>query len=167
MEYGAEYVKKYGEGLNTTFIFVSNYRPVSQMISPVVVGGSVLCRQLSIRRRRPFSTPARPERAIGITPPRDPPHPQSVCDSRRGPAVSPTQKDPPSEIVTVTDLMYAGLLISLLAAFVATLGKQWLNWYLRNSGGSMIERWEDCQRKCDGLGKWPLHLFAESLPVML
>ena len=63
--------------------------------------------------------------------------------------------------------MYASLLISLLAAFIAMLGKQWLNRYLRNSGGSMIERCGDRQRKCDGLEKWPLHFFVESLPVML
>jgi hypothetical protein len=63
--------------------------------------------------------------------------------------------------------MYASLLISLLAAFVAMLGKQWLNRYLRNSGGSMIERCGDRQRKLDGLEKWPLHSFVESLPMML
>ena len=63
--------------------------------------------------------------------------------------------------------MYASLLISLLAAFVAMLGKQWLNRYLRNSGGSMIDRCGDRQRKCDGLEKWPLHFFVGSLPVML
>ena len=63
--------------------------------------------------------------------------------------------------------MYASLLISLLASFIAMLGKQWLNRYLRNYGGSMIERCGDRQRKCDGLEKWPLHLFVESLPVML
>jgi len=63
--------------------------------------------------------------------------------------------------------MYASLTISLLAAFVAMLGKQWLNRYLRNSGGSMIERCGDRQRKFNGLKKWPLHFFVESLPVML
>ena len=63
--------------------------------------------------------------------------------------------------------MYASLMISLLAAFVAMLGKQWLNRYLRNSGGSMIERCGDRQRKFNGLEKWPLHFFVESLPVML
>ena len=83
------------------------------------------------------------------------------------PTVPPIQEDPPSEIVTVTGLMYASLLISLLAAFIAMLGKQWLNRYLRNAGGSMIERCGDRQRKCDGLKKWPFHLFVESLPVML
>ena len=38
---------------------------------------------------------------------------------------------------------------------------------LRNSGGSMIELCGDRQRKCDGLEKWSLHFFIESLPVML
>ena len=31
----------------------------------------------------------------------------------------------------------------------------------------MIERCGDRQRKCDGLKKWPFHVFVESLPVML
>jgi hypothetical protein len=57
--------------------------------------------------------------------------------------------------------------MSLLAAFVAMLGKQWLNRYLRHAGGSMIERCGDRQRKIDGLEKWPFRLFIESLPVML
>jgi hypothetical protein len=57
--------------------------------------------------------------------------------------------------------------MSLLAAFVAMLGKQWLNRYLRHAGGSMIERCADRQRKIDGLEKWPFKLFIESLPVML
>ena len=83
------------------------------------------------------------------------------------PTVPLVQKYPPSEIVTVTGLMYASLLISLLAAFIAMLGKQWLNRYLRNAGGSTIERCGDRQRKCDGLKKWPFHLFVESLPIML
>ena len=63
--------------------------------------------------------------------------------------------------------MYASLLMSLLAAFVAMLGKQWLNRYLRHTGGSMVERGGERQRKFDGLEKWPFHLFIESLPIML
>ena len=83
------------------------------------------------------------------------------------PAVPPIQEHPPAEVVTASVLMYASLLISLLAAFIAMLGKQWLNRYLRHAGGSTIERCGDRQRKCDGLEKWPFHLFVESLPVML
>jgi hypothetical protein len=57
--------------------------------------------------------------------------------------------------------------MSLLAAFVAMLGKQWLNRYLRHTGGSMVERCGDRQRKIDGLEKWPFRLFIEGLPIML
>ena len=83
------------------------------------------------------------------------------------PTVPPVQQHPPSEIVTVSCLIYASLMISVLAAFAAMLGKQWLNRYLRNSGGSMIERCGDRQHKFNGLKRWPLHFFVESLPVML
>jgi len=57
--------------------------------------------------------------------------------------------------------------MSLLAAFVAMLGKQWLNRYLRHTGGSTIERCGDRQRKFDGLKRWPFRLFIEGLPIML
>ena len=72
-----------------------------------------------------------------------------------------------AEIVTSSNLLYASLLMSLLAAFVAMLGKQWLNRYLRHTGGSMIERCGDRQRKSDGLQKWPFRMCMESLPIML
>ena len=71
------------------------------------------------------------------------------------------------EIIATSDLLYASLLMSLLAAFVAMLGKQWLNRYLRHAGGSMVERCGDRQRKFDGLERWPFRLFIESLPIML
>ena len=83
------------------------------------------------------------------------------------PAVPPVWKGPPAEIITTLNLLYASLLISLLAAFIAVLGKQWLSRYLRHAGGSMAERCGDRQRKIDGLGKWSFRLFMESLPVML
>ena len=74
---------------------------------------------------------------------------------------------PAQELVVVTNLMYASLLLSLLAAFVAMLGKQWLNRYLRDTGGSIAERCGDRQRKRNGIEKWPFEVFIESLPVML
>jgi hypothetical protein len=74
---------------------------------------------------------------------------------------------PASEIVLATNLLYASLLITLLAAFVAMLGKQWLNRYLRDTGGSNLERCGDRQRKRNGVNKWPFEMFIESLPMML
>lgn len=79
----------------------------------------------------------------------------------------PAWNGPPPEVVAASNLLYASPLMSLLAAFVAMLGKQWLNRYLRRAGGSMVERCGDRQRKFDGLQKWPFRFFIESLPIML
>ena len=78
-----------------------------------------------------------------------------------------TWNGPPPEIVTVQSLLYASLATSLFAAFLAMLGKQWVNRYLRNRGGSAADKSRDRQRKLDGLEKWRFHLTIESLPVML
>ena len=83
------------------------------------------------------------------------------------PAAPPAWTGPLAEIVTTSNLLYVSLLMSLLAAFVAMLGKQWLNRYMRHTGGSMVERCGDRQRKFDGLEKWPFRFFIESLPIML
>jgi len=83
------------------------------------------------------------------------------------PATPPAWNGPPTGIIATSDLLYASLLMSLLAAFVAMLGKQWLNRYRRHAGGSMVERCGDRQRKFDGLEKWKFRLFIECLPVML
>jgi len=74
---------------------------------------------------------------------------------------------PPAEVVTVQSLLYASLATSLFAAFLAMLGKQWVNRYLRNHGGSAADKSRDRQRKLDGLEKWRFRLAIESLPVML
>jgi len=74
---------------------------------------------------------------------------------------------PPPEIVTVQSLLYASLATSLFAAFLAMLGKQWVNRYLRNRGGSAADKSRDRQRKLDGLENWHFYLAIESLPVML
>lgn len=83
------------------------------------------------------------------------------------PNVPSAQDAPPKVIVVATTFLYASLIISLLAALVAMLGKQWLNRYLRHAGGSMVERCGDRQLKCDGLKKWHFHFVIEILPVML
>jgi hypothetical protein len=83
------------------------------------------------------------------------------------PAPPTAWSGPAQEIVTVTNLLYASLIISLLAAFVAMLGKQWLNRYLRDTGRSIAERCGDRQRKRDGVERWPFEMIIEGLPVML
>jgi len=80
---------------------------------------------------------------------------------------SVTWSGPPPKIVTVQSLLYASLATSLFTAFIAMLGKQWVNRYLRNRGGSAADKSRDRQRKLDGFKKWHFHLVIESLPVML
>jgi len=80
---------------------------------------------------------------------------------------STTWTGPPPEIVTVQSLLYASLTTSLFAAFLAMLGKQWVNRYLRNRGGSAADKSRDRQQKLDGFETWHFHLTIESLPVML
>jgi len=80
---------------------------------------------------------------------------------------STTWNGPPPGIVAVQSLLYASLTTSLFAAFLAMLGKQWVNRYLRNRAGSAADKSRDRQRKLDGLEKWYFHLTIESLPVML
>ena len=55
------------------------------MALPTPVGRSVLCRQLRLRHRRPFESPARSQRTIRRPPPSYPPHSQPICHSRRDP----------------------------------------------------------------------------------
>ena len=74
---------------------------------------------------------------------------------------------PPSEIVTVQSLLYASLVTSLFAALLAMLGKQWVNRYLRNHGGSVGDKSRDRQRKLDGFGKWHFYLAIEGLTRLL
>ena len=78
-----------------------------------------------------------------------------------------TWTGPPQEIITVQSLLYASLATSLFAALLAMLGKQWINRYIRNRGGSAADKSRDRQRKLDGLEKWRFYLAIESLPILL
>jgi len=74
---------------------------------------------------------------------------------------------PAPEIVIVQCLLYASLATSLFAPFVAMLGKQWINRYIRNRGGSAAEKSWDRQQKLDGMKQWYFPLVMECLPLML
>jgi len=79
---------------------------------------------------------------------------------------SATWTGPPPEVVTVQSLLCASLATALIATFLAMLGKQWVNRYIRNRRGSAVDKSRDRQRKLDGLERWHFHLTIESLPVM-
>ena len=75
---------------------------------------------------------------------------------------------PPRTIIQVQAVLYASLATSLFSAFLAMLGKQWLNRYASiDMRGSAIERSQNRQRKFDGVVAWYFDHVMESLPLML
>ena len=74
----------------------------------------------------------------------------------------------PRTMVHVQAMLYASLAASLFSAFLAMLGKQWLNRYASTDmRGTGIERSRDRQRKLDGIIAWYFDHVMESLPLML
>jgi len=80
----------------------------------------------------------------------------------------PQWNGPPHTIVQVQAMLYASLAASLLSAFLAMLGKQWLNQYTSTDiRGTAIERSKNRQRKLDGIVAWYFNYVIESLSLML
>jgi len=80
----------------------------------------------------------------------------------------PQWTGPPQTAIQVQCILYASLSASLLSAFLAMLGKQWLNRYASiDMRGSTIERSQNRQRKLDGIVTWYFDHVLESLPLML
>ena len=74
---------------------------------------------------------------------------------------------PDPTLVHIQSVLYSSLAVSLLAAFAAMLGKQWLNRYSAVIHGSLIDRSRDRQRKMNGMATWRFHVVMEVLPLML
>ena len=71
-------------------------------------------------------------------------------------------------MVHVQAILFASLAASLLSAFLAMLGKQWLNRYASTDmRGSAIQRGQNRQRKLDGIVAWYFDSMMEGLPLML
>lgn len=82
-------------------------------------------------------------------------------------ATLPEWNGPDRNIVHVQAILYSSLSASLLAAFIATLGKQWLNRYASVERGSIIDRGRRRKRKMDGMVTWKFGPVMECLPLML
>ncbi|KAJ7474420.1 hypothetical protein B0H11DRAFT_1332696 [Mycena galericulata] len=79
----------------------------------------------------------------------------------------PEWNGPPSIIVAVQILLYISLFSTLLAAFLAVLGKQWLMYYgAARDRGNMEQRCLERQRKVDGLRKWGFDLVMQISPML-
>jgi len=75
---------------------------------------------------------------------------------------------PSHTIIRVQAILFTSLATSLFSAFLAMLGKQWLNRYTSvDVRGSAIERGQNRQRKLDGIVNWYFDHMMELLPLML
>ena len=74
---------------------------------------------------------------------------------------------PDPTLVHIQCILYSSLAVSLLSAFVAMLGKQWLNRYSADIHGSLIDRSRDRQRKMNGMSTWRFNVVMECLPMMI
>ena len=84
------------------------------------------------------------------------------------PPTLPQWTGPPHMVVQVQAILFTSLTASLFSAFLAMLGKQWLNQYASiDMRGSAIERSQNRQRKLDGIVTWYFDHVMESLPLML
>ena len=80
----------------------------------------------------------------------------------------PQWNGPPRTLVHVQAILFTSLAASLFSAFLAMLGKQWLNRYQSTDmRGTAIERSWNRQRKLDGINAWYFDAMMESLPLML
>jgi len=170
-EFDRDYARKYDEDLNTSLIFVSCHRP---LLAPSV------CANLRNAQAGLFSAVCSAF-IIDVQPKLEPdPNDMNAAYMRilihavngslypdANPLAVVTWNGPAPEIVTVQCLLYASLATSLFSAFVAMLGKQWVNRYIRNRGGSAAEKSWDRQQKLDGMKRWYFHVVMECLPVML
>ncbi|KAF9789528.1 hypothetical protein BJ322DRAFT_540075 [Thelephora terrestris] len=149
-EFDRDYANKYDEDLNTSLIFAGLFSAVSSAF--------IIDVQSNLQPDPNAMTAAYMQILIHTT------------NNSLFPDVDPSSvvwAGPPPEIVTVQSLLYASLATSLFAAFLAMLGKQWVNRYLRNHGGSAAEKSRDRQQKLDGFENWHFYLVIESLPVIL
>ena len=79
----------------------------------------------------------------------------------------PVWNGPSSTIIWIQTLAYASLSTSLLAAFGAVLGKQWLGHFKtsRFGRGSLHERCKRRQQKLDGMESWHFSTIVATLPI--
>ena len=79
-------------------------------------------------------------------------------------APPPIWPGPSRSIVQVQSILFASLLSALLAALLATLGKQWLNLHVQ---GSFIDRNLHREQKTRGMIAWRFKLVMECLPLII
>ena len=160
-------MQKYDEDLNTTLIFVRSARySVVRVLTRVQAGlfsavaSAFIIEVHSHIQQDPNDVTAALLRVLLY----------KIDNTTFGnnPPALPQWTGPPRAIVHVQAILFASLAASLLSAFLAMLGKQWLNRYASTDmRGSAVERSQHRQKKLDGIITWYFDYVMEALPLML
>ena len=166
-EYDREFMKKHDEDLNTTLIFVSSLRcPALYTLTRSQAGLFSAVTSAFIIDVQSQLQPDTGEETVALL--RVLIHKIDNTTFSDDPPVIPQWTGPPHTIVHVQAILYASLVTSLFSAFLAMLGRQWLNRYASTElRGTTIERSQNRQRKLDGIVAWYFDHVMESLPLML
>ena len=76
----------------------------------------------------------------------------------------PMASSPKASAVQVQSILFASLASALLAAFLAMLGKQWLNLYVE---GSLVDRSRHRELRMRGMITWRFKFVMECLPLVM
>ncbi|KAF9780449.1 hypothetical protein BJ322DRAFT_293868 [Thelephora terrestris] len=151
-EYDKDFLKKHKDNLNTTLIFAGLFSAVTSAFIVMV--------DSRLQPDRGSETTALLRVLIYKT--------DNTTFKDDVPSLPPQWTGPPPAMVDVEAILYMSLVASLFSAFLAMLGKQWLNRYASTDlRGSVIERGQNRQRKLDGVDTWYFDAVMESLPLML
>jgi len=127
-EYDREFMKKYDEGLNTTLMFVGYTRYSRACMLTWVSGRSVLCHHFRLHHPGPTDETTVLLRVMLY----------KMDDTTFGGDIPflPRWTGAPRGIIHVQAMLYTSLATLLFPAFLAMLGKQWLNrcvgWHARD-----------------------------------
>ena len=171
-EYDRDFMKKYDEDLNITLIFVSAWfcvcvrRGVYSVLRGVQAGLFSAVASAFIVDAQNNLQPDFQQMNYTLL--------QIIASVQLGQtptgsaAAFPQWDGPDPTIVHLQSILYSSLAASLFAAFIAMLGKQWLNRYSQvEMRGSVIDRSRHRQRKMNGMVTWHFDLVMECLPLML
>ena len=167
-DYDKEFMKKYDEDLNTTLIFVRPaHRPDTRVLTWISQAGlfSAVTSAFIIQVQPELQPDPNEETAALL---RVLIHKTDNTTFGGNVPTVPQWSGPPRSIVQVQAMLYASFAATLLSAFLAMLGKQWLNRYASTDmRGTAVERSQNRQRKLNGIVTWYFEHVMESLPLML
>ncbi|KAJ7467535.1 hypothetical protein FB451DRAFT_1401537 [Mycena latifolia] len=147
-EFDKEFLRKYGNDLDTSLIFAGLFSAVSSAFI------------IQIQPEFQPDPNATTEALLLILI-------QNITGPLPGMQIPP-QIGPPTTVVLAQSLLYFSLFSTLLAALLAVLGKQWLLHYDSvGERGTIEERGLERQRKFDGLRRWKFDLIMQIFPLLL